>query len=218
MVYIKGGEVAIGNDAAPAICRPAHTAALNPFYIDVKEVTNAEYERFDPAHRAKRLPGADGDDIPVTNVTWEEAGAYCAWLSQQEAVVCRLPSEAEWECAAKGGTDAPYSSGGVFEGRINVGANAPVPASAYPPNGFGLLNMSGNVWEFCLDWIGPYASGRQVNPVNNDPGEYKARVVRGGSFAAQRPDITATVFMRNGLPPDKPFRDTGFRCVRETGQ
>lgn len=215
MMLIPAGEVVMGSDAGPSICKPEHTVTISAFYMDVKEVTNREYEMYDPSHKAKRLDNADGDDIPVTNVSWKEAKAFCEWLSRKEGVIYRLPTEAEWERAAKGGRNYTYSSGSSFKGKINVSSSAPVAYKTYPPNAFGLYNMSGNVWEFCQDWVDVYSGSRQKDPVVTKKGKYPVRAIRGGSFRAKKPDATAAAFYRNGLPPDKPFRDTGFRCVRE---
>jgi formylglycine-generating enzyme required for sulfatase activity len=219
MMLIPAGPVTVGSDSGPKISRPAHEVTVSAFYIDIKEVTNREYELFDPAHRAKRLPIAADDDIPVTNVTWEEAAAYCAWLSEQEGAVYRLPTEALWEKAARAGRDLAYSYGNTFLGNaMQVNSDSPAPHDAFPPNEFGLYNMSGNVWEFCMDWVGIYSAASAEDPVNTDPGAYNRRVMRGGSFRAPKPEVSATTYIRNPVEPDKGYPDTGFRCVREVKQ
>jgi len=215
MVLIPAGDAVVGNDTGSKMSRPAHKVTISAFYMDVKEVTNREYEMYDPSHRGKRLPGADGNDIPVTNISWGEAKAYCEWLSRREGALYRLPTEAEWEKAAKGGDDRTYSGGSSFKGKINVDSPVPVQYKKFTPNPYGLYNMCGNVWEFCQDWVDTYPDSHQKNPVVTTPGKYRVRAIRGGSFSAKKPEMTATVFFRNGLPEGKSFRDTGFRCVRE---
>ncbi len=214
MVLIPFSKVTIGDDKGPKISRPAHPVSVSAFYMDVKEVTNKEFEMFRPDHKAARLLGTD-DDTPVTNVSWEDAVAYCEWLSEKEGTEYRLPTEAEWEKAAKGGADLVYSNSNTFDkNTMCVEQDKPVKAGTYPPNGYGLYNMSGNVWEFCMDWVGLYTSDIQVDPVNEDPGRTKLRVMRGGSYMAQKPELTATTYLRNGVQPGKSYKDTGFRCVR----
>ncbi|MFC1582680.1 SUMF1/EgtB/PvdO family nonheme iron enzyme, partial [Planctomycetota bacterium] len=198
MVLIPAGEATIGSNDGPKQCRPAHVVSVSAFYMDVKEVTNGEYELFDPEHKAKRLADADDADTPVTSITWDEAVAYCKWLSRKEGVTYRLPTEAEWEKAAKGGKDAQYSTGASVTGKANLSSARPVGAEVFKPNPYGLYNMSGNVWEYCQDWFGMYSAQAQIDPLNTDPGKFKAKIIRGGSF--RTPAASATTFYRNGVP------------------
>src|SRR5215213_2793111 len=104
---------------------PAHKVKVTkPFLMGAAEVTNAQYEQFDPAH--KRLRGRDGvskaDDEPVTFVTWQQAVAYCEWLSKKEGKPYRLPTEAEWEYACRAGTETPFNTGDTLTaGQANIG-------------------------------------------------------------------------------------------------
>src|SRR5262249_25519430 len=145
-----------------------------PFLLGVHEVTNAQYEQFDPEH--KKLRGKDGvsnrDDEPVTFVTWQQAADFCAWLSKKEGKPYRLPTEAEWEYACRAGTTPPYWTGDTLtaeqanlglgkEGRLQT----TMPVGSYPANAWGLHEVHGNVAEWCLDWYGPYETGEQTDPV-----------------------------------------------------
>ena len=148
---------------------PAHWVTIKrPFYIGVSEVTNAQYEEFDPNHRTQRGGGDySRDDDAVTMVSWEDAGAFCRWLSQKEGGTYRLPTEAEWEYSCRAGTTTPFSS---------------TAADSNLPNDWGLFNMHGNVEEWCYDWYGPYPDGAQTDPVGRSEGQFK--VIRGGSREA----------------------------------
>ena len=172
--------------------RPVHRVTISrPFYMGAHEVTNAQYERFDPAHR--ELRGRHGfskeDDEAVVFVSWEEAQAFARWLSEREGLPYRLPTEAEWEYAARAGTTTPFWTGDrlppaflknprntTFEAADDV---VPLTVGRTPANPWGLFDMHGNVEEWCADWYGPYVAGEQVDPVGRAGGEF--RVSRGGS-------------------------------------
>ncbi len=199
--------------------RPVHPVRLTrPYYLGVSEVTNEQYERFDPRHvnfRGKFGFSIDPDEA-VVFVSWREAKAFCEWLSQKEGLPYRLPTEAEWEYAARAGTPTAFSTGdtlpGVYlqkpdnswypapgrsQGRDNV---ALLHVGRKPPNPWGLFDMYGNVEEWCEDWYGPYAAGEQTDPVGRAAGDFK--VTRGGSHS------TFAFYMRSAnrmgtLPEDK---------------
>ncbi|MCX6619609.1 MAG: SUMF1/EgtB/PvdO family nonheme iron enzyme, partial [Acidobacteria bacterium] len=172
--------------------RPAHRVRITkPFQVSAFEVTNAQYEQFDPAHRALRgkYGFSKGEDEAVVFVTWNQAKAFTEWLSKKEGKPYRLPTEAEWEYAARAGTSTLYSTGDSLpaEFRKNVRHSAyDEPADLVattvgktPANPWGLYDMHGNVEEWCLDWYGAYDAGAAVDPVGRASGDFK--VTRGGS-------------------------------------
>ena len=206
--------------------RPVHRVRIGRgFRMSVTEVTNAQYERFDPAHRKLRgkLGFAKGDDEAVVFVSYDEATAFCRWLTKTEGHPYRLPTEAEWEYACRAGTTTPYATGKTlpaahqknprvswFPGNKRGSAEVTLTVGATPPNAWGLREMHGNVEEWCLDYYGPYAPGEQTDPVGPADGDF--RVTRGGSHS------TTAGFLRSAnrsgtLPADKSWL-IGFRVVR----
>jgi len=143
-----------------------------PFYMGTVEVTNSQYEQFDPSHSKYRtIKGYPKDDNDaVTMVNWNQATAFCKWLSGKERENYRLPTEAEWEYACRAGTETAYYTG------------ATLPSKPIPANAWGLYNMHGNVEEWCYDWYGPYPQTTQVDPVGRVDGDFK--VARGGTDLA----------------------------------
>lgn len=237
LVRIEPGEFIMGNGDAPPRSReewqerdwdesPAHRVRITrPFSISAHEVTNAQYEAFDPAHRELRgkFGNSRADDEPVAYVTWRQAVEFCEWLSRKEGKPYRLPTEAEWEFACRAGSTTPFSSGeslspeqanlGIApDGKKQIGA---VKVGSYPPNAWGLFDMHGNVAEWCLDWYGPYPAEDQTDPVGRADGI--ARVTRGWSHL--RPAWTSGVRYaraanRSGHLPEDANIYTGFRVVQ----
>jgi formylglycine-generating enzyme required for sulfatase activity/photosystem II stability/assembly factor-like uncharacterized protein len=205
---------------------PAHRVNISqPFYLGVYEVTNAQYEQFDPEHKKLRgkFGNGSGDNDPVTYVTWQQAVDFCAWLSKKEGKPYRLPTEAEWEYACRAGTTTAYSTGDTLTtAQAHFGLTKdgnrlekPMPVGSFPANAWGLHDMHGNVAEWCLDWYGPYESGDQTDPVGRADGE--ARVVRGWSWQptrGQNPAHFARSANRSGHVPEDANRYTGFRIVQ----
>jgi formylglycine-generating enzyme required for sulfatase activity len=166
-------------------------------------------------------PPAGRGHHPVTLVRWEDAAAYCAWLSSETGRTVRLPSEAEWEKAARGGVDGRrYPWGDRMDRNMaNFLADPALKSSggttatgSYPPNGYGLHDIAGNVWEWVQDWYSPhyYASSPTENPPGPPTGQM--RLVRGGSW------LVADVRMlscshRHKVPPDTYSYGIGFRVV-----
>jgi formylglycine-generating enzyme required for sulfatase activity len=220
--------------------RPVHRVSIDGFSIDVREVTNADYAAFVEATGAATpyqwggsTPPPARLTLPVYNVSWHEATAYCAWLGK------RLPTEAEWEKAARGGEadlDFPWGNEYDTEGapppaadagsgekpaprapRVkhahSASASGPRPVASYEPNGLGLYDMSGNVWEWVSDWYDLYYYG--VSPIENPkgPADGLYKVIRGGSWADTDPRLGA-VYFRNFASPDEQSPTIGFRCAR----
>jgi formylglycine-generating enzyme required for sulfatase activity len=174
-------------------------------------------------------PGSDLDgrmDHPVVHVSWNDATAYCEWAGT------RLPTEAEWEYAARGGLPgAPFPWGDELEPegahRMNVwqgtfpaentradGFYGTCPADAFAPNGYGLRNMTGNVWEWCADWYSPdfHTRDRRTNP--RGPRRGQRRSTRGGSYLCHASYCRRyRVSARNSMEPESSTANTGFRCV-----
>jgi len=199
--------------------KPLHKVTISkPFYISVTEVTNAQYEQFDPQH--KRLRGKKGfslgDDEAVVFVSWYDAVRFCAWLSEKEGRPYRLPTEAEWEYACRAGTTTPYFTGRTLPSSFRKNQKQtwhpkplPLTVATTPPNPWGLFDMHGNVEEWCYDWYGPYQPQPQRDPVGRAAGDFK--VTRGGSHS------TELIFLRSAnrsgtLPEDKSWL-IGFRIV-----
>jgi formylglycine-generating enzyme required for sulfatase activity len=211
---------------------PAHDVSILPFWIDRCEVTNAEFRKFTharPGWSKERVGGSylrhwerdrfpEGQaHFPVTFVTWEAAAAYAEWAGK------RLPTEAEWEFAARGGLDNPRYPWGDQDPsprRANYrqsGMHGPVAVGAYPSNPYGLFDLAGNVWEFCLDeWTDRYPPDPQ-RQTEEDLRRLRAtragrRVIRGGSFGGDAFNLRVTA--RDSHRVDNPVAHVGFRCAR----
>jgi len=171
---------------------PVHRVTIaKAFHMSATQVTNAQYEQFDPAHR--KLRGKRGfskeDDEAVVFVSWHEATAFCEWLSKKENKPYRLPTEAEWEYAARAGTKTPFWTGAALPASMMKNARStefraaedivPLTVAKSPANPWGLFDMHGNVEEWTSDWYGPYVAGAQSDPVGRIDGDFK--VTRGGS-------------------------------------
>jgi formylglycine-generating enzyme required for sulfatase activity len=230
MLFIPGGEFAMGSEALDAgpTERPISKITLSRYYIAKHLVTNADYEQFDPAHARKRAPGA-GDRHPVVHVSSLEAMKYCQWLTTRERKKYRLPTEAEWEFAARGKDGRKYPWGNhdrrgdlanfadrntVFawsDRDISDGFPESSPVGAFP-NGaspFGVLDMAGNVWEWCYDFYEPYRGVPRVNP--RGPTAGAKRVYRGGSWKSRFNSLRTTT--RGSNAPAYSCNDLGFRVA-----
>ncbi len=200
--------------------KPVHQVTISTgFHMSATEVTNARYEQFDPEHRSfrgKKSGLSSNDDEAVIFVSWEDATAFCKWLSNREGKLYRLPTEAEWEYACRAGTTTRFNAGDtlpkVFH-KYQKHSAKPKPVSLQvgvtPPNAWGLYDMHGNVEEWCYDWYGPYEAGRQVDPVGRKSGLWK--VARGGSHNVYLKSLRSANRMST-LPQDKHWI-IGFRVV-----
>jgi formylglycine-generating enzyme required for sulfatase activity len=232
MIFIPSAEFEMGSDANEAAPNehPVSHVTLNRYYISRCLVTNAEYEQFDSAHRTKHSPGA-GDRHPVVYVSYLNAVKFCQWLSTRERRKYRLPTEAEWEYAAKGDDQRKYPWGN-YDGRgdlanfadrntvfawsdreIDCGYPESSPVGAFPlgASPFGLEDMAGNVWEWCLDYYELYRPGPKTNP--RGPTTGTKRVHRGGSWKSRFSSLRTTA--RSSNVPGFSCNDLGFRIVCE---
>ena len=185
-----------------------------PFYMGVYEVTNAQYERFDPNHRKWRGRNgySEGDDEAVIFVSWRDAVAFCGWLSDKEGLAYRLPTEAEWEYACRAGTNAAFYTGRTLPREFQEAPESSdhrLKVGRTPPNAWGLYDMHGNVEEWCCDWYGPYEPGPQLDPVGRMDGHFK--VTRGGSHWTEPYYLRCA--NRLGSHPDDRQWMIGFRVV-----
>ncbi|MBD3182425.1 SUMF1/EgtB/PvdO family nonheme iron enzyme [Candidatus Poribacteria bacterium] len=220
MVEIPAGSFQMGSNNGDPDEKPVHTVYLDTYYIDVYEVSNKLYKKFidDTGHRKPKfwddakfnLPG-----YPVVGVTWEDAKAYAEWAGK------RLPTEAEWEKAARGGlVREKYPWGyGINHDKANYQGTGSkdtwsytAPIGSFEPNGYGLYHVAGNVWEWCSDWYSPtyYANSPRQNPKGPDSG--KGRILRGGGWSSFPPDLRVSERFFSASAPEDKF---GFRCAKD---
>jgi formylglycine-generating enzyme required for sulfatase activity len=226
---IPEGWFVMGSDAGRDDERPAHRVWADGFEMAVCQVTNTEYADFLSATgRAKPLHWDDANfrnpRQPVVAVSWFDAVAYCEWLTGVSGREYRLPSEAEWERAARGGAeDEDYPWGKLPQGEApeslvpNYAArwkNGPEPVGLYAPNAYGLYNMGDNVHEWCADWYdaGYYSNSPERNPRNDSPTGRRAS--RGGSWR-HHIKVTRTA-ARSSIPPEFKYADYGFRVASDS--
>ena len=199
--------------------RPVHKVTITkPFHMAVTEVTNAQYEQFDPEHCNLRgkLGFSNGHDEAVVFVSWHEAAKFCRWLSKQEGKTYRLPTEAEWEYTCRAATTTAYSTGdklpeAYHKNQQQTGEPKPVSlkVGTTPANPWGLHDMHGNVEEWCYDWYGPYEQAEQLDPVGRARGDFK--VARGASHSTKLKHLRSA--NRLGTLPDDKSWAIGFRVV-----
>lgn len=258
MLFIQGGKFLMGTDDGFPYEGPAHEVTVESFWMDAHEVTVAEFDGFVAAtghvteaekfgwsgvfdletRDWKRTDGATWRhphgphstavaDEPVMQVSYNDALAYARWAKK------RLPTEAEWEYAARGGLAGKtyawgdeLSPGGKcaanwWQGsfpQVNTGEDGYVglaPVGKFAPNGFGLYDMAGNVWEWCADWFdeGYYSKNSGINPTGPRKGE--ERIMRGGSWMCSEDYCRGyRVAARSHATPDTALNNLGFRCVR----
>jgi formylglycine-generating enzyme required for sulfatase activity len=228
LVRIEPGSFMMGSLDGDFDERPVHRVTISqPFWMSATEVTNAQYEAFDPSHRKLRgkLGWSKEDDEAVVFVTWHDAVRFCEWLSKKWGRPCRLPTEAEWEYACRAGTTMAYHTGDAlkdpsfhknvgeswFPDPARRGKDGPVPlhVGRTPPNPWGLYDVHGNVEEWCLDWYGPYEPQDQTDPVGRAHGDF--RVTRGGSHSTELKYLRSA--NRLGTLPEDSSWLIGFRVV-----
>jgi formylglycine-generating enzyme required for sulfatase activity len=206
---VPGGTFVMGSATGRPDESPPHPVTVRAFRLGQTPVTHAQYARFVEEGLAPeppwwRDPAFDAPDQPVVGVTWFEAAAYARWLMDTHGGAWRLPSEAEWERAARGGlAGAPTAWGDALPpGEVPDGPLAgPWPAGRGRPNGYDLLDMGTIVHEWCLDWYGPEEGVRRAS--------------RGWSW---RHHVRwSPPSARSSLPPGLRYADYGFRVLEEVG-
>jgi len=221
LVPIPAGSFLIGSDRGQDNERPIHRVTLDAFSLAPTQVTNAEFNIFlestnSPSPPFWNDPNFNHPGQPVVAVSWFEAVKYCDWLSAQAGRHFRLPTEAEWEYAARGGHegrqfpwgDEPPQSLPDYARRWQTG---PEPVARYAPNSFGLFDICDNVHEWCSDWFDPnyYAQSPEHNPRGPEIGQRRSS--RGGSW---RHHIkVARCSARSSIPPQFQYADYGFRVA-----
>lgn len=220
MVWMPGGVFRMGEERIDdEAAKPAHDVEVGAFSIGQYPVTFEEYEKFCEA-TGRELPDDEGwgrGTRPAIRVDWNDAAAYCEWLSEQTGESYRLPTEAEWEYACRSGSDTAYCYGDgedqlgdyAWYGDNSEGKTHPVGQKQ--PNAWGLYDMHGNVWEWIRDWYGDYAEGLQHNPSGPESGSF--RVFRGGSWFNPAENCRSSI--RNGDDPGIRDRILGFRLARD---
>ncbi|UCC64502.1 MAG: formylglycine-generating enzyme family protein [Anaerolineae bacterium] len=211
MVLISGGEFMMGSSDGDADEAPPHLVSVASFWMDLTEVTNDEFAAFTQAtgYQAPSVQLGEGNH-PVSRVTWDDANAYCTWASK------RLPTEAEWEFAARGTDGRVYPWGNDWDPtRVNgrergIRGTTAVGSFGAGASPFGVLDMAGNVREWTAHWYDKYPGSSFYSQYFN-----KFRVHRGGGWFDEAADLRAA--NRNGGPPDSANDDLGFRCVRDAG-
>lgn len=241
LVQVPAGEFEMGSSRAedPQASEeelPQHSVYLDTYWIDKTEVSNAQYAMCvadsgactKPANTSSKTRGSYYDNnqyanYPVIFVSWSQAAAYCTWAGR------RLPTEAEWEKAARGPDGRIYPWGSSFDGtlanycdvncqtdwkdgRFDDGYGDTAPVGEYPDGGsmYGVLDMAGNVYEWVADWFEPYNRSRQTNPTGPDTGLEK--IIRGGSWGDDLAHIRSSI--RSRINADNWLDFIGFRCAR----
>ncbi len=196
MVDIPAGTFWMGTDNPPLEDRdeaPRQQVIVEAFRMSATEITNAQYEAFDPTHKRGGQGFSTGDDEAVILISWDEAMAYCQWLSEQTGKHYRLPTEEEWEYACRAGTTTPYNTGETFpESQWKAQKNTrdkeyvSLQVAQFEPNAWGLHDMHGNVEEWCYDFYG-YTEFRSVRGgSHNTPVRYLRSANRSASVQADR--------------------------------
>jgi formylglycine-generating enzyme len=218
---IPEGWFLMGCDEGRDDERPVHRVWVDAFELAVFQTTNADYARFleatnHPPPPSWNDPNFAGAQQPVVAVSWFDAVSYCDWLRRTVGKRFRLPTEAEWERAARGrveGETYPWGNGEPesLPDYASRWKDGPEPVGQYAPNAYGLYNLGDNVHEWCSDWYDPgyYA----VSPERNPPGPCAGsrRASRGGSWR-HHIKVTRTA-ARSSIPPEFKYADYGFRIA-----
>ena len=227
IVLIKPGRFIMGSNRGAPDEKPPHLVTITrPFYMGATQICNEQYARFlkETGHPPPRtimgsLPWKDGRfdpklaGRPVTGVSYNDALAFCKWLSKKEGEAYRLPTEAEWEYACRAGSRERYYWGNkASPSRANYeasGKGSTTPVGSYKPNAWNLCDMAGNAYDWCLDGYGPYPRGARTDPQGKEGAA--RRVIRGGWFRSPAADITSA--RRIAEIPVQGYPWTSFRVV-----
>lgn len=216
MVFVKGGSFTMGAteeqiQEAESNESPTHLVTLSDFYIGKYEVTQYQWVAVMGSNPSKFR----GDNLPMECVSWSDVQDFITKLNAQTGKNFRLPTEAEWEYAARGGNkskDYKYSGNntiGSFAWYYDNSSNSTHAVGSKRANELGIYDMSGNVWEWCNDWYGSYRNISQTNPTGPDIGS--RRVLRGGSWYNSARNCR--VSYRNSINPSDSYNNIGFRLV-----
>ncbi len=223
MVFIQGGSFHMGSESGGqywyAEESPVHMVELDSFWIGKFEVTQAQYKAI-----MKTNPSEfKGDNLPVDLVSWDGAVEFCQKLSKRTGKTFTLPTEAQWEYACRAGTTSLFAFGDCLSTQdANYDGDYPVEGCLSGPyrgapwdvgsgraNAWGLYDMHGNVWEWCLDRLSPYSPDSQHNPISSSSSSY--RVYRGGSWYDRAESCRSTY--RHGYIQPFTYMNLGFRVV-----
>jgi formylglycine-generating enzyme required for sulfatase activity len=218
MVFVKGGTFTMGCTSEQNDCldseKPTHSVTLSDYYIGKYEVTQAQWKEVMGTSPSSFV----GDKLPVETVSWEDVQDFITKLNAKTELSYRLPTEAEWEYAARGGAQ---SKGYLYSGSNTIGNVAwywdnsdttTHPVGTKLPNELGIYDMSGNVWEWCSDWYDSYSSSAQTNPTGASSGSY--RVLRGGCWLSYA--SYCRVADRFSRSPSISYINLGFRFARSS--
>lgn len=227
MVYVEGGDFMMGGTSeqgaeAENDEKTLRRVTLDSYYIGAFEVTQGQWERVMGTSVSQQMGKAGGtalkgtgSDYPMYYVSWEEAQAFCQELSRKTGKTYCLPTEAQWEYAARGGNK---NEGTKYSGSWSIDAvawydgnsgSSTHPVGTKRPNALGIYDMSGNVWEWCSDWYGDYRTYDTQNPTGASSGS--ARVLRGGSWYDDA--RYCRVSLRDNFSPGGRYDSSGFRVV-----
>jgi len=233
LLYVPAGEFQMGDNNGQPSEMPEHTVYLDAYWIDQTDVTNAMFAQYVSSDGGNEPPSKNSSitrksywhnseyaDYPVIYVSWDQADTYCKWAGRS------LPTEAQWEKAARGTDGRTYPWGeGIDKTKANYllrvadqGAADTTEVGSYPAGAspYGALDMAGNVWQWVADWYdsGYYAGSPKQNPTGPDSGT--TRVARGGS-AGNQGGLIYSALRLEGDPAYQSF-DTGFRCALNAAQ
>ena len=231
MVRIKAGNFLMGSRKGDADERPVHKVRIKrDFYIGKYEVTFKEYDQF--CEKTDRyMPDDEGwgrDNMPVINITWHDAKAYTEWLSEVTGDKYRLPTEAEWEYAAKAGVKTDFAFGKKAHtrnanyngkdkdpryGRTGENRAEPLPVGSFKANRWGLHDVHGNVWEWCEDWHTRSYKNAPKNGSANITSRGEHKILRGGSWSTNASSIRLA--NRGADNPLGSGSIVGFRILKE---
>jgi formylglycine-generating enzyme len=221
LIWIAGGRFRMGQQDGRDEERPVHWVSVDPFWLSRYQVTNADFDTFRRATGRetsvfREQPQFARSDQPVVGVSWLDAAAYCEWLSGVQGRHFRLPTEAEWEFAARGGRDQclyPWGNQPIFErdSYHQRWREGPEPVGTSLPNEYGLFDMCENVHEWCADWYDPayYTASLEHDP--RGPQHGTRRASRGGSWRHHLKISRCAA--RSSIPPEFRYADYGFRLA-----